>query len=41
MEILLNLGLDIDYKQDEFFKVWLEKNFKFVFSKKNGIIVLI
>lgn len=36
--ILLNLGLDANYKQVKFFKTLLEKSFKFVLQKRNNNI---
>lgn len=38
LEILFDFSLDVDYKQDKFFKTWLEKNFKFVLDKENNIV---
>lgn len=37
-KIPLNLSLDISYKQDEFFKILLEKNLEFVSSRRNNIV---
>lgn len=36
--ILLNLGLDADYKQNRFSKTLLKKYFKFVLSKRNSTV---
>lgn len=36
--ISVNLGSDVDYKPDRFFKILLEKNFKFILSRRTNII---
>lgn len=38
LRILLNFCLDIDYKQGGFSNILLKKSFKFISSKRNGII---
>ena len=39
LKILLDLSLDVSYKQGRFSKALSEKSFKLVLSKRNGIIV--
>lgn len=41
LRILFDLGLDVGYKQNTFSKILPEKNFKFVPSKRNSIVVFI
>lgn len=40
LEIPFNLGLNIGYKQDKFFKTLSKKNLEFVLSKKGNFITL-
>lgn len=40
LQILLNFSLDANHKSDRFFKTFFKKGFKFVSSRKNGIVTL-
>lgn len=40
LRILLNLSLDVNYKQGGFFETLVKKNFKFALSRRDNIVVL-
>lgn len=38
LELFLNLNLDVNYERNKFFETLSKKDFKFVLSKKGGLI---